>query len=468
MKTIEVLRKLNNETSAKIYITGGFVRDCIRRRPNRDLDIVARGMDLTKIARWLIPYGKTKILEVHRVEGTEPIQLISFVAKDDDLEAQISLAKGKGKLKNNVYATLKQDGSFRDFSINAMYLPINNISPKSVIDYFGGKNDIAARQLLTVGPAKRKFNESPIRIMRAFSLGARLNYTIANHTQAGILECANLLKKASWEAIRMELEDILLSKKPSKYLKLMEKLGVLKIVMPELQRCVNCNQDKRYHKHDVFNHVLNACDNIEPNLTLRLAALLHDIGKPSSRKIIDGKVTFHKHEVLGAKEAAILLKRLKFDKETIKEVTHLIRMHMYHYTREWTDSGIRRFIENAPIKEEDLKDIGNIPLFKLRKSDRAGNGYRKQPVTDRQRDFEDRIIKVFGSSNGFTIKDLDINGDILMEYFNLTPGKQIGEILNYLLGVILEYPELNERRELLNAALYFIVNKKEKKKKEEK
>jgi putative nucleotidyltransferase with HDIG domain len=304
--------------------------------------------------------------------------------------------------------------------------------------------------------------------MRAFSLGARLNYTIANHTQAGILECVNLLKKASWEAIRMELEDILLSKKPSKYLKLMEKLGVLKIVMPELQRCVNCNQDKRYHKHDVFNHVLNACDNIEPNLTLRLAALLHDIGKPSSRKIIDGKVTFHKHEVLGAKEAAILLKRLKFDKETIKEVTHLIRMHMYHYTREWTDSGIRRFIENAPIKEEDLKDIGNIPLFKLRKSDRAGNGYRKQPVTDRQRDFEDRIIKVFGSSNGFTIKDLDINGDILMEYFNLTPGKQIGEILNYLLGVILEYPELNERRELLNAALYFIVNKKEKKKKEEK
>jgi len=370
------------------------------------------------------------------------------------------MTKGNGKSKDDPNATLKQDGSNRDFSINAMYLPVNDISHKSVIDYFGGKNDIAARQILTVGPAKKKFTESPIRIMRAFSLASRLNYTIANHTRSGITECVKLLNNVSGEAIRMELEEILLSKKPSTYLKIMQRLGVIRVILPELQRCVKCRQEKNFHKYDVFHHLIYACDNAEPDIIMRLAALLHDIGKPASKKIIDGRVTFHKHEVLGAKEAAVLLKRLRFDNDTITKVTHLIRMHMYHYTREYSDAGVRRFIENAGIREDDLGKIEDFPLFKLRQADRAGNGYRKQPITDRQRDFEKRIVDVYKSSNGFTIKDLDINGDILIRVFNLKPGKQIGEILNHLLGVIMEHPELNEERSLMNAALTFILEKK--------
>jgi len=459
MSTIKVLRSLDTKTNAEVYIVGGYVRDFLRRKDNKDLDVVVRGLDLTEIETFLSPFGKTKQLTIHRVKGTVPVTFVSFIGNGDTIEAQISVVKDKEG--GNIRATLRQDGSHRDFSINAMYMPINSMSSKSIIDLFGGKNDISAKQILTIGSAKKTFIDSPIRIMRAFSLSARLNYTIANHTRVGISASAHLLKHVSGDAIRMELEEILLSPKPSKQLKLMEELGVLKIILPELQACVGCTQDKKYHKYDVFNHLLNACDSVEPDLILRLSALLHDIGKPSARKIIDDRITFHKHEVFGSKEVGIILKRLHFDNETIMEVAHLIRMHMYHYTREFSDVGVRRFIQNAGIKEKDLDDIENFKLFKLRQADRLGNGNRKEQITDRQRDFEKRIVEVFKSSTGFTIKDLDINGNILMEVFNILPGKQIGRILQYLLDVIIDDPGKNNERSLMEEALNFILLEKE-------
>lgn len=459
MNTLNALKKLDTDTTAEVYIVGGFVRDYIRKRDNKDIDIVVRGLELSKVEKFLSDFGKTKQLTIHKVKGTDTVTFISFMGENDTAEAQISIVKDKDG--PNINATLKQDGSYRDFSINAMYMPINSISTKSVIDLFGGKNDIAAKQILTIGSAKKKFMESPIRIMRAFSLSARMNYTIANHTKAGISESASLLKHVSGDAIRKELEEILLSSKPSKQFKLMKELGVLKVILPELRACVNCTQETQYHKYDVFDHLINACDNTEPDIVLRLAALLHDIGKPAARKVIDGKITFHKHELFGSKEAGIILKRLHFDNATIMEVVHLIRMHMYHYTRQFSDAGIRRFIQSAGIKEDNLEDIGNFNLFKLRQADRLGNGNRKNPITDRQRDFEKRIVEVFKSSNGFAIKDLDINGDALMEVFNIPPGKQIGNILNYLLNVIIDDPKKNNERNLMEAALVAILFERE-------
>jgi len=461
MKTLEALRRLDKDTKAEVYIVGGFVRDFLRRKQNKDIDVVVRHVQLPVVQKYLSKYGKAKTLTVHNVVGTEPVTFVTFTSKDDDLEAQIAVVKGFGKKKNSPSATLKQDSSQRDFTINAMYLPINNLTSKAVIDFWGGKNDITARQILSIGSAKEKFTKSPIRILRAFSMAARTKYTLSNHVRHAIQECAPLLASASNEAIRFELEDILLNDKPSIYLKMMRKLGVLKIILPELEKCYNCKQDKRYHKYNVFDHLVYSCDNTEPDLALRLAALFHDIGKPVVMKKIGQKITFHKHEVVGAKETAVIMKRLRFDNKIIGKVTHLIRMHMFHYTREYTDAGVRRFIANAGVTKEDIKDIGRFPLFQLRKAERLGNGFKKIATTPRQIDFENRIVKIFKESSGFSINDLMINGADLKETFGLKPSPLIGETLNYLLKMIMEDPKLNDRRLLLHCVLDFLLNKKE-------
>lgn len=463
MKTLEALRLLEtelakNNPSVAVYITGGFVRDYLRRKRNKDLDIVIRNISLKTAQNFLSKHGKTKRITIHHVPGTDPVKCVLFRAHDDDMEAQLATMKAGQGVKVN----LKQDSRQRDFTINAMYMPINDISGKNVIDFWGGRNDIESRQILSVGSAKAKFNQSPIRILRAFSLASRTKYTITQHVREAIRECAGLLKKVPAEAVRAELEEILLSHKPSVYLKLMQKLGVLKVIIPELDNAAYCSQDKRYHKYNVFNHLVYTCDHIEPDLVLRLAGLLHDIGKPIVKSEANGKITFYKHEVVGAKTAGIILKRLRFDNKTIEAVTHLVRMHMYHYTREYSDAGVRRFINNAGIKKEHIEDIGEFPLFKLRKAERLGNGRKKQPVTPRQTDFEERLVKIYQNSSGLAITDLVIDGNDLIEVFSMKPSKEIGVILRYLLDQVMEEPAINNRKALLHCALDFIESREEK------
>lgn len=461
MNTIDGLKKLNKETKASVFITGGYVRDFLRNKNNEDLDVALHGISLKEAEAFLSKVGKVKSFQIHRVEGADPISVLVYRGDEGD-EAQLTLVKcktGPVGSKINTKLVLRQDSNHRDFSINAMYMPVNNMTKTGIVDFHAGKNDIGAKQILTVGSAKKRFRESPIRILRAFSLAARFNYKIAAHTKAGIVECREYLKKVPYDAIRLELIDIILSKKPSKYFKLMVELGVLEIVLPELNKCVKCWQDKRYHKYDVFHHLVYACDSTEPDLIIRLAALFHDVGKPASMQIIGTKRTFYKHEVMGSKEAALILKRLRFDNKTIQEVTHLIRMHMYHYTREYSDAGIRKFINNAGVKKEDLDNLENFPLFKLRRADRSGNGFRKKLTTDRQLDFQKRIIEVFNSSRGLSIKDLSIDGNDLMNVFTLSPGKTVGKVLHHLLEMVLEEPELNEKEQLFRAALEYIRSK---------
>jgi len=461
MKTIEVLKKFEKDTKKKfgteVYIVGGYVRDLLRRKKNKDLDIVVRNITLNDTQKYLNKYGKTKRLTIHNILGKESITFVLFKSKNDHMEAQIAVVKGIGKYKNSIHATLKQDSKQRDFTINAMYLPIRSLSLKHIIDYHGGRNDISARQILSVESAKEKFIKSPIRILRAFSIAARTGYTITNHVKHAINECAYMLKKVSQEAIRLELEDILLSAKPSVQFKTMHKLGVLKIILPELEACVNCHQDKKYHKYDVFTHLIYTCDNIEANMILRLAALFHDIGKPIVRKIIKNKVTFYKHEVIGAKEVQVILERLRFDNKTIEKTSHLVRMHMYHYTREYTDVGVRRFITNAKVTENDINNISNFSLFKLRRAERLGNGFKTQAVTQRQLDFETRLVKIFKASSGFSVQDLMINGKDIMKVLKLPQGKKVGEILKYLLKLIIETPELNKKDVLLHHTLDYVL-----------
>jgi len=463
VNTIQVLQRLNRETKAEVFLVGGFVRDYLRNKKNNDLDVVVRGLSPRNLKKFLKRHGSLKEVNLSQTSDEIEVSVLLFKAKGDDLEAQISLPR-RGKLQiPDSRNTLKQDVRFRDLRFNCLYLPINYKSRADVIDLVGGIDDIKARRIVANGSAVERFRESPVRMLRVLSLAARTDYAIEKETLAAIGKCSHLINKVPPEVIRMEFDKMLLSKKPSKYLRLLNKTGLLIHFAKELVDCVGCKQDKRYHKYDVFTHLIYSADHAEPDLIVRLAAILHDTGKAPTRKevMVDGKarITFHKHEMLSVKLAREFLKRLRYEKAVIDQVLLLVKLHMYHYTREWTDGAVRRFIKRAAMSEEWLVEdkIGEFPLFKLRSAERLGSGFKNIAVTERQKDFEARILQVYNESRTLEIKDLVVNGTDLMEVFKIPAGKTIGDVLTHLLNLVLEDPELNERMTLLKLATEYIA-----------
>ena len=311
--------------------------------------------------------------------------------------------------------------------------------------------------------ATRTFEPSPIRILRAMSLSARTGYKIDDTILYAITHLVSYdtksLKNVPLEAIRAEIEEILLSKKPSTYLRLMRRTGILEFVLPELNKCFGVKQQEEFHKYDVFEHSLRACDSIEPDLVLRWAALLHDIGKPDTRQVRDERATFHKHEMTGVKLARELLDRLKYDSKTRKAILHLVRLHMYHYTRDFTDSAVRKFMKKAGINEHNINALDDFPLFKVRAAERLGNGLKTIAVTDRQKDFQARIKRIYEESQVLDLHDLNINGFKIMDVFELKSSDKIGYILKYLLSCVLEKPELNKEEKLLKLVADYLAQK---------
>jgi len=459
MKTLQALQCLQEETKAEVFLVGGFVRDYLRNKKNDDLDIVIRKVSSNAIIAYLKKHGSCKRVTLAINNDAFTTELVLFRGKDDILIAQIVLPRrGKRQIadKNN---TLRQDAKYRDFKINAMYLPINYKSKADVIDAIGGLQDIRNRTISTVVDADQCLSMSPIRVLRAISLAARTEYKIDSNLFSSLRSNAPALKDVIPDAIRKDLNKILLSSKPSRYLKLMQKLGILEIVMPELSSCVGVTQDTRYHKYDVFTHCIYTCDHAERNLVLRLSGLLHDVGKAGTRKRVGIRVTFHKHEMLSVKLARSFLNRLRYDGKTKTEVLSLVRLHMYHYTRDYGDGAVRRFIKKLSITEDMLDDLGNLPLFKLRQAERLGNGLKVEPVTKRQLDFEDRIKKVFKRGGGLQIKDLDIDGHIIMEAFALKPGEMIGKVMGHLLDCVQKDKKLNNRLTLIELTLQYLKDK---------
>ena len=462
MKTIEVLRLLEKQCEAEVYITGGYVRDFLRGVESKDLDVVVRNISMERVREFLSSYGKTTKVELSRTNDLFTVNILIFKAKGDTLEAQIALPKAGENQTQDPKNTLNQDSLHRDFKLNGMYLPIAFTSKRDVIGFNRGKADIENKIISSNGSPTKRINESPIRMLRAISLAARLEYTIDGALFKAIQNHARLICKCPAEAIRIEFEKILMSKNPSEYLRKLQESGLLKHICPELEECVGITQDIRYHKYDVFSHLIYTVDNCEQNIIIRLAGLLHDIGKPSVREEIKcngyTKITFHKHELKSASMAQNFLLRMKYDQNTIKQVVSLVRLHMFHYTDEWSDTAIRKFIKRVELTKEfaDKSTISTFPLFKLRSAERLGNGKRTNAISDAQKAFEKKIIEVFKSSKGFSIADLDINGEVIIETFKLKPGPKIGEILKFLLENVLENPSLNNRKDLLKLTTNFL------------
>ena len=468
MSTIKALQSLDKETKASVYIVGGYVRDLLRNKDNSDLDIVVCGLQFDSIKKFLAKHGAVKEVSLAKTNENFGINILLFRG-DDGVEAQITLPR-RGKLQiPDSHNTLSQDVKFRDFKINSLYLPIGR-GKRDIIDLVGGRDDIVNRRITSNGSPNERVKESPIRMMRAISLSCRTGYRISQDLIEAIKANAHLIKKCPEDGVRKELNRILLCKKPSKYLKLLDKVGLLEHIFPELHKCIGVNQDVKYHKYDVFNHLIYTCDNCPPDLKMRLAGLLHDVGKAETRRVVkateggEQRTTFHKHELVSTKLAKRFLSRLKYDNNLSKEVIDLVKFHMFHYTREWTDAAVRKFIRKVNIPEEYMTEesISKFPLFVLRSSERRGNGLKVEAVTDRQRDFEKKIIDIYRESNGLEIKDLDINGNIVMDTFRMSPGVQIGNLLKFLLDRVLENPQLNNRLDLLKLATEYLYNEKEK------
>lgn len=465
-KAIAALKELQKHTEARVFITGGFVRDLVLGKSSIDLDVVVRKLSVEQIVSYLKRLGRCEIVQLS-VNGGDisPTKLILFKANGSGVTVQISLPRKGLSQTPDKDATLKQDAEFRDFTINALYLPIGFSSKRDVIDTsdFGRDlGDFGKRSIAAKAPVENIFDMSPIRLLRAISLAAQTGFRVTKGLETAIHQDRAKILRVAPELIKKELSKILLSKKPSTYIKFMLKVGLLKHVIPELAACAGVDQNSRYHKYDVFGHSVLTCDNTEPDIVMRWAGLLHDIGKPETRDVRDdGRVTFFKHEVPGARIARDLLTRLKYSKTVVEKVAELVRLHMYHFTDSYTDNGILRFIQKTGMTAEDVKDLSKFPLFKLRKAERLGNGFKSDiPVTQRQLEFQSRIEQVFAKGGGLGIKDLKIDGRVIMDAFELEPGKIIGETLEYLLERVRKRKDLNNRMTLMGLALNFLKSKR--------
>ena len=338
----------------------------------------------------------------------------------------------------SIYEDLKR----RDFTINSIAM---NLKTGEVLDPHNGILDLKRHRIKAIGNPVDRFNEDGLRLMRACRFTSQLNFTIETTTFNALKKCRSNLKNISAERIRDELLKILSSQKPSIALRIMEQSGILELIIPELTVCRGVKQ-KGYHDFDVLDHLYYSCDGGPANdVILRFSCLLHDIGKPLSLAADkDGFPTFYRHENISTKLAEKILNRLKFPKNDIKRVLHLISNHMFNYTEDWTDAAVRRFISKVGV--ENIND-----LFRLRIADQFGMTNTNKSSEGLYR-FIDRINKILEKESAFTIKDLAINGTDLINEAGFKRGPFLGTVLNELLDTVLNDPRSNEKETLLKIA----------------
>lgn len=418
------------------YLVGGSVRDLLLGIPVFDYDFAtnARPEEVVKLFKRVIPTG-IKHGTVTVLTKTNQFEITTY-------RCDGKYINGRRPEKVSFSDTLEEDVGRRDFTINGLACDTES---GEIIDIVGGLDDLEKGTVRTIGDPVERFREDGLRPYRACRLASRLGFTIEGETFKAISRTLDVAALVSAERVRDEIMKIVETEKPSVGFEYMRESGLMALSLPELLECYGVTQNK-YHVYDIYYHSLYSCDSIPgEDKLIKLAALLHDIGKVPTRKVgDDGDYTFYNHEVVGARIVRKIMKRLRFSNETIKKVNNLILNHMFHYIPEWTDGAIRRFMRKVGV--ENLED-----LFLLRLADRRGNGQRDglpAPILELNR----RINDVIEKDSALTVKDLDIDGYLIMNELNILPGPVIGKILNSLLEMVLDDPALNSRETLLEKA----------------
>ena len=338
--------------------------------------------------------------------------------------------------------SIEEDLRRRDFTINAIAY---DLSSRRLLDPHEGRADLHRRLIRAIGDPVERFREDGLRPVRACRFAAQFGFSVDPATLAAIPLAMDTVRKVSGERIRDELVRLLSAPQPSQGFRLMAGCGLLEVLLPELAAGAGVEQ-RSLHCFDVLEHSLRSCDAADPgNLPVRLAALLHDIGKPVAlRREADGDLSFHGHEKLSAELSGVLMARLRFPNQLIHRTRHLILHHMFNYTGEWSDAAVRRFV--ARVGEEHLPD-----LLALRRADQVGTCGDSSP-SPALAAFGRRLEAVLAASQALGLKDLAVDGHELMRELNLPPGPHIGVLLGQLLDSVLEDPQLNTRETLLSIA----------------
>jgi tRNA nucleotidyltransferase (CCA-adding enzyme) len=431
---------------ATLYAVGGRVRDELRAAiegvelPAKDLDYVVTGLALEELTVRLTPIGRVDLVGA-------AFAVVKLTV--DGLTADVALPRrerstGHGHRDFDVQSgpdiPLADDLARRDFRMNMM---ARALPGGQLVDPYGGEADIRARRIDILTP--ETFREDPLRMLRAAQFAARFGYTPTSQTLAAMREAAPLVATVAPERVHDEFAKLLgLAPQPSVGLRLLQDTGVLAHLWPELVEGIGVAQNE-WHAYDVWEHNLHTVDATPPgDVTLRLAALLHDVGKPRTK---DGP-HFYRHEQVGAEMAAAMLRRLRFPNETVETVEHLVRQHMYVQDPELSDAAVRRFIRR----------IGPAQLarqFAVRHADIAGSGLPKRDGSNEA--FEARVWAEVERKPAFSVADLAIGGDDVvaaMVQHGVAPPDfrgdvRVGAALQWLFEQVTDAPERNERQTLL-------------------
>ena len=416
------------------YVVGGSVRDAIRGVDPHDWDVTtsATPEEIQKVFRGSLYLNRFGTVVVR--QGGHEIEVTTY-----RIEAGYSDHRHPSEVAFTT--SLHEDLARRDFTMNAMaWRPGGHGVAGELVDPFGGQRDLESRIVRAVGDPRERFQEDALRMLRAVRFATLLGFTIDPATAAAIRESAHLASALSGERIQMEITKMLGAPRPSVAFRMLSDLGLLEVICNELEICKLTPQDKAVAQ-DVFEHSLATVDATPADdLALRLAGLFHDIGKPAT--FADGH--FHQHEFVGEAKAREILRRWRFDKETIAQVSHLIRHHMFWYQTEWSGSAVRRFVRNVGLE--------NIPaLFRLRRADNVGSGARSPRMYALEALWE-RVQEEIAAASAFSLRDLAIDGTDVMAELRIPPSPAVGRVLNELFERVTEDPALNTRERLLALA----------------
>lgn len=412
------------------YAVGGCVRDSILGREPEDWDITTSAMPEETKALF------EKTFDTGIAHGTVTVLL--------DREAfEVTTYRIDGKYEDSRHPkeviftrSLKEDLLRRDFTINAMAYNEKD----GLVDIFGGLKDLKEGIIRCVGDATARFSEDALRILRGVRFAAQLGFSIDRETEAGMRELAPTLKKISAERIQAELVKMLTSKRPG-LLREAYALGITEQFLPEFGRLMETEQETPHHMYNVGEHTIHAVENVRPDKILRLTMLLHDMGKPAYKTIDEnGTAHFKKHALESEIIAKRILRRLKFDNDTLNKVTRLVRFHDYRMPA--AAKSVRRAMNKIG---EDI-----FPYYlEVRRADvLAQSMYQREEKLKNLDEIETLYQEIVEKGQCVTLKDLAVTGKDLIGA-GMEPGREIGEKLNELLGLVIEDPSLNTKKELL-------------------
>lgn len=416
------------------YAVGGCVRDSLLGRTPGDWDITTSAMP-----------EETKTLFSHTFDTGIEHGTVTVLLDREGFEVTTYRIDGKyedSRHPSEVTFTrsLKEDLLRRDFTINAM--AYNETS--GLVDEFGGLKDLKARKIKCVGDAHARFSEDALRILRGVRFAAQLGFEIEEDTREGMRELAPTLANISAERIQVELVKMLTSDRPDLLGDAYE-LGITKVFLPEFDRMMETTQETPHHMYTVGEHTLHALCNVRPDKILRLTMLLHDTGKPALKAVDEeGVAHFKKHAFESEKIAKTVLRRLKFDNDTLRKVTRLVYYHDY------------RMPEKAVNVRRAMHTIGEdiFPYYlEVRRADvLAQSMYQREDKIRNLDGVEARYREIVEAGQCVSLKELAISGKDLIEA-GMEPGKEIGETLKKMLSLVIEHPELNTKEELLRRCL---------------